>query len=94
MQNASDLGVFYQCEKKAANFTLRKFYTVKNWYQFLIARENLVPIHQICRSNISHFVKNTYEVKFTTSGSILREYLMLRFVLYEKANLITCYWES
>ena len=42
---------------------LGKFYTVKNWYKFLTARE-LVPIRYIFRSNIAQFVKNMHEVKF------------------------------
>ena len=39
---------------------------MKNWYQFLTAREKLVPVRHIhvFRTNISHFVKNTQEVKF------------------------------
>ena len=41
---------------RTANFTLRKFHTVKNWYKFLTAREKLVPIRPVFRTNISHFV--------------------------------------
>ena len=41
----------------------RKFYTVKNWYQFPPAREKLVSILIFRTRNISHFVKNTHEVK-------------------------------
>ena len=40
-----------------ANLTLCKFHTVKNWYQFLTAHENLVPMPHIFRTNVSHFVK-------------------------------------
>ena len=46
-----------------ANFTLCKFHTVKNWYQFLRAPETLAPLRHIFRTNFSHFVKNTHEVK-------------------------------
>ena len=49
---------------------VRKFHTVKNWYQSITARENLVPIHHIFRTNISHFVKNTHEVKFQTRAAV------------------------
>ena len=35
----------------------RKFHNVNNWYQFLTARD-------IFRTNISHYVENTHEVKF------------------------------
>ena len=45
------------------HFTLRKFHTVKNWYQFLTAREKLVPIRHVFHINISHFVKNARVVK-------------------------------
>ena len=48
----------------AVNSTLRKLHTVENWYHFLTARGKLVPINQIFRINISHFVNITYEVKF------------------------------
>ena len=30
-----------------ANFTLRKFQTVNNWYQFLTVRDKLVPTRHI-----------------------------------------------
>ena len=33
-------------------------------YQFLTAREKLLPIGHVFHTNISHFVKNAYEVKF------------------------------
>ena len=46
-----------------ANFTFRKFYTVKNWYKFLRAREKLVPVRHIFHTNISHFVKFAHVVK-------------------------------
>ena len=48
---------------QTSNYTLRKFHTMKNWYQFLTAREKLVPIHHVFRTNISHFVKNAHVVK-------------------------------
>ena len=41
-----------------------EFHTVKNWYQFLTAREKLVPIRHTFRTNVSHFVNNTHKVKF------------------------------
>ena len=44
------------------HFTLRKFHAVKNWYQFLTAREILVPIRHVFHTNISHFVKNAHAV--------------------------------
>ena len=31
----------------AENFTLHKFHTVKDWYQFPTAREKLIPIRQV-----------------------------------------------
>ena len=46
-----------------ANFTFRKFHTVKNWYQFFTAREKLVPIRHIFITNVSHFVKFAHVVK-------------------------------
>ena len=36
------------------NFTLRKFHAVKNWYQFLTAREELIPIRHGFHTYISH----------------------------------------
>ena len=45
----------YRCQ--TANFTLRTFHTVKNWYQFPTAREKLVPVRHIFHSNCSHFVE-------------------------------------
>ena len=45
------------------NFTFRKFYTVKNRYKFLRAREKLVPVRHIFHTNISHFVKFAHVVK-------------------------------
>ena len=47
-----------------ANFILHKFHTVKNWYQFLAARKYWYQYVFTFRTNISHFVKNTHEVKF------------------------------
>ena len=44
-------------------FTFRKFHTVENWYQFFTAREELVPIHHIFHTDISHFVKFAHVVK-------------------------------
>ena len=38
-------------------FSLRKFHTVRNWYQFLAAHEKLVPIRHIIRTTISRLVK-------------------------------------
>ena len=49
---------------RTASFTLRKLHTVMDWYQFLTAREKLASIRHKFRTNISHFVKNTYKVKF------------------------------
>ena len=46
-----------------SNFPLRKFHTMKNWYQFLTARKKLVPIHHVFHTSISHFVKKTHVVK-------------------------------
>ena len=37
---------------------------MKKWSQFPTAREKLVPIRHVFRTNISHFVKNAREVKF------------------------------
>ena len=48
---------------RTANFTIRKFHTVENWYQFLTAREKLVPIRHVLHTNISYFVKNAHVVK-------------------------------
>ena len=36
---------------------------MKNWYQFFIAHEKLVPIRHIFHTNISHFVKFAHVVK-------------------------------
>ena len=44
-------------------FTFHKFHTVENWYQFFTAREELVPIHHIFHTDISHFVKFAHVVK-------------------------------
>ena len=55
------LGLYELC--RTANFTLRKFHTVKNWYEFLTAREILEPIRHVLHTNISHFVKKTHVVK-------------------------------
>ena len=48
----------YVCWTK--NHTLRKFHNVNKWYQFLTAREKLVPIRHIFHT----MSLNTYEVKF------------------------------
>ena len=48
---------------RAAKITLCKFHVVKNWYQFLTAREKLVPMRHVFHTNISHFVKNAHVVK-------------------------------
>ena len=40
-----------------------KFHTVKNWYQFPTARENMVPICHVFHTNNSHFVKYAQIVK-------------------------------
>ena len=48
---------------QTANFTVRKFHTVKSWYQFLTAREKLVPILHAFQTNISHIEKNVHVVK-------------------------------
>ena len=39
---------------RIVNFTLRKFHAVKDWYQFLTAREELVPIRHGFHTNMSH----------------------------------------
>ena len=39
------------------------FHTVKNWYKFFTAREEMVPIRHIFHTNISHFVKFAHVVK-------------------------------
>ena len=54
---------------QTVNFTLRKFHTVKNWYQFLTEHEKLVPIRLIFHTNISHFVKNAHVVKLYAAYS-------------------------
>ena len=41
---------------------------MKNWCEFLTAREKLVPIRHIFRTNISHSVKNAHEVKFNIAN--------------------------
>ena len=50
------------------------FHTVKNWYQFLTAREKMVPICQIYRTNNSYYVKNTHGVKFYIVSHIDKTY--------------------
>ena len=49
---------------RTENFTLVKFHTVKNWYQFLTAREKMVPIRHVFHTNVLYFVKNAHIVKF------------------------------
>ena len=57
------LFLFTILHKAVLNRTFRKFLTVKNWYQFFTAHEELVPIRHILHTNISHFVKFAHIVK-------------------------------
>ena len=50
------------------NFTLRKFHVVKNWYQFLTAREGLVAIRLGFHTNISHVLEKSAGSQMSSSN--------------------------
>ena len=45
-------------------FSIRKFHAEKNWYQFLPAREELVPSRQAFHTKLLTFERKTHVVKF------------------------------